>query len=161
MKKLGLVATLAMFAGVANAEIAVVDTQYVFENAEITKKVNEEILEMTKKVKDEIRKEETLLAKQQEELIAKKSVLSKDVYSQKETELKQNIMEFRKKLKQTQKELNVENKKKKQEIAEKISLAVDSIAKANGYDAVISKTFLMYNKDSIEITDKVLAEVNK
>lgn len=161
MKKLGLVAVLAMFAGAANAEIAVVDTQYVFENANITKQVNEEILEITKKVKDEIRAEETELAKSQEDLISKKTVLSKDVYSQKESELKQSIIAFRKKIKQTQKELNIQNKKKKQEIAEKISQAVDLIAKEKNYDAVISKTFLMYNKESVEITSQVLEEVNK
>jgi outer membrane protein len=160
MKKLGLIAVLAVFANIANAQIAVVDTQYVFENANITKQVNDELMALTKEIKDGIKKDEDALAKKQEALMAKKSVLSQDVYSKQETELKQEIMEFRKRLKQSQKDLNIKNKQKKQEIAEKISKAVDDIAKKNNYDAVISKTFLMYNKETLEITEKVLAEVN-
>lgn len=160
MKKLTIVAAIVAFASVANAQIAVVDTQYVFENANITKQVNEEILEVTKTAKDKIKAEERKLASEKDALLAQKSVLSKDVYAQREEELKKKVFEFRRNLKETQKELNITNKQKKQEIAEKISQAVDKIAKENNYDAVISKTFLMYNKESIEITEKVLTEVN-
>jgi len=161
MKKLMLVAASFVLAANVNAQVAVVDTQYVFENAKITKQVNEQILELTKQAKEKIKKQENSLATKQDELKAQKAVLSTDVYSQKEETLKQEIIAFRKNFKEIQKELNIKNKEKKQEIAEKISQAVDTIAKKKGYEAVISKTFIMYNKESIEITDQVLKELNK
>jgi len=156
-----LVAASFVLAANVNAQVAVVDTQYVFENAKITKQVNEQILELTKQAKEKIKKQENSLATKQDELKAQKAVLSTDVYSQKEETLKQEIIAFRKNFKEIQKELNIKNKEKKQEIAEKISQAVDTIAKKKGYEAVISKTFIMYNKESIEITDQVLKELNK
>ncbi|HAG52357.1 MAG TPA: hypothetical protein DCL21_01050 [Alphaproteobacteria bacterium] len=161
MKKLMLVAASFILAANVNAQVAVVDTQYVFENAKITKKVNEQILELTKQAKEKIKSEESSLSKKQEKLKSQKAVLSSDVYAQKEEALKQAIIAFRKSFKEIQKDLNLKNKEKKQEIAEKISQAVDTIAKEKGYDAVISKTFIMYNKESIEITDQVLKELNK
>lgn len=161
MKLFSILAAFVAFAGVANAQIAVVDTQYVFENANITKQVNEEILELTKKEKDKIKAEEMALAAEKDDLLAKKSVLTAEVYEQRESDLKDKIFEFRKTLKDAQKELNLKNKEKKQEIAEKIATAVEKIAKENDYDVVISKTFLMYNKEAIEITEKVLEELNK
>lgn len=161
MKKTILTSVFAICASVASAQIAIVDTQYVFENSNMTKQVKDEILKITKATKEKIQKQEDSLAKKQEELQAKKSIMNKDLYSQKEEELRQDIIAFRKALKQTQKDLNNQNKEKKQKIAEKIAQAVEKIAKEKKFEAVIAKTFVMYNVDSIEITKEVLEEVNK
>lgn len=161
MKKTILTSVFAICASVASAQIAIVDTQYVFENSNMTKQVKDEILKITKATKEKIQKQEDSLAKKQEELQVKKSIMNKDLYSQKEEELRQDIIAFRKALKQTQKDLNNQNKEKKQKIAEKIAQAVEKIAKEKKIEAVIAKTFVMYNVDSIEITKEVLEEVNK
>ena len=161
MKKTLLTSLFTVISSAAFAQIAIVDTQYVFENADMTKAIKEEIINLTKEEKTKIEAQEAALAKKQEELIAKKSVMNKDTFAQKQEELKQDIVKFRRALKESQKKLNIQNKEKKQQIAEKISQAVEKIAQEKNYEMVIAKTFVMYNKEAVEITQQVLEEVNK
>jgi|TARA_Y100001960_G_C14732359_1_gene858301 Skp family chaperone for outer membrane proteins len=161
MKKTLLTSLFTLISSAAFAQIAIVDTQYVFENADMTKSSKEEIIEITKSEKAKLKAKEEVLAKKQEELIAKKSVMNKDTFAQKQEELKKDIISFKKSVKISGEKLRNLNNEKKQQIAEKISQAVEKISKEKKYEMVIAKTFVMYNTDAVEITSQVLEEVNK
>ena len=151
-----VVAALFFSVNVASAKIAVVDSQYIFENSKLTKEANAKIKQLTKEAQEKVQKEEDSLTKKQEALIAKKSVLSSDIYSKKEKELRTEIIEFRKNVKKLQNELSIKNKIEMQEIAKKISIVVNKLAKEKEYEVVVSKGILMYSDDKVEITKKVL-----
>ncbi|MCP4356127.1 MAG: OmpH family outer membrane protein [Proteobacteria bacterium] len=151
-----IVAALFISSGSAFAQIAVVDSQYIFENSKLTKQANAKIKKLTKEAQEKVKTEEDALTKKQGELMAKKSVLSTDAYSKKEKELRKEILDFRKHVKKLQNELSIKNKLEMQDIAKKISVVVNKLAKEKGYEVVVSKGILMYSNDKAEITKQVL-----
>lgn len=140
----------------AFAQIAVVDSQAIFEQSKLTKEVNEKMKKLIAEAKTKMEKKESKLRKKQEELFAKRGVLSSDVYSNKEAELKREVLAFKEELRGTENELSIKNKQELQLVMTKISKIVDDLAKKEGYELVVSKSILMYSKKQIEITDKVL-----
>lgn len=153
---------LAVIASVnAFAKIAVVNSQYILENSEVTKSMNIEIKDATKKAQEELTAKEEELMKKQEELVNKRAILKAEEYKKQEIELQKEVIAFRKEVKKIQQTLGIQNKQAMQEIAGKISEIVERIAKKEGYEIVMSKGLLMYSSDKIDITKQVIEELNK
>ena len=164
--KLGWALALALawvgIAGVGAAwasKIALVDTAKVVKEYQKTKDAQTRLEKEFEDKKTELKKMNDKLEKQQQELTAKKGVVSQKQYDSLKAKFDDDSDNFREKYKEIQ---NVFMKKQRdlmESIVNDIKEIVAQIAKAEKYDAVFDKEVLLYGGE--DITYKVLDQLNK
>jgi Skp family chaperone for outer membrane proteins len=164
--KAGWVAALAIaglgFFGVQAswaAKIALVDTAKVVKEYQKTKDAQTRLEKEMEDKKSEIKKMSDKLEKQQEELTAKKGIVSQKQYDSMKSKFDDDQDAFREKYKEMQNTLMKKQRDLMENIVNDVKEIVGQIAKAEKYDAVFDKEVLLYGGE--DITYKVLDQLNK
>ncbi len=147
--------------GAEAADIAVIDTQKIIAESKTSARAKGYLQKKMDAAQQRINKLESPLAQQQEELKSKKSVLSAEKFEEEEDKFKRAVREYRVEAQSIQEELDRENMTMRREIAQEVLKIAEQVAKDKGLDAVIAKNFLVYSKDSIDITNEVLKKVDE
>jgi outer membrane protein len=175
MKKL-LVAILAMMvflpaAATAETKIGYVDTQQVFDVAKLGKKykgILQEYFSARKKIldadADEIRRLE-------EEYRKQASVMKENARKEKEEGISRKIADFQKKQGEFNEEVGKKNDELSKEFDQMLMVVLKDIAKKGKFTLVLNKLItlgpraevpvILYAEEGIEVTDKVVAEMDK
>lgn len=156
---LGVVASMFLFSGAALAadKFAYVDLSRTFAEYGKTKDYDKVLGE----------KESVYTAERKKRVDDVKQIQSKfNLLSEKEKELKKGEMEGKLKSlqdfdRQKQTDLRKEQDEKMKEILKDIEEAVKKVAETDGYTLVFNDRVLVYQTKSLDVTDKVIAIVNK
>lgn len=150
-------------------KLAYIDTLKVFDQSKIGKKSKSVLDEFVKSRQKIIDLEETELKELEETLTKQASVLSADAKKAKQEDMQRKLLAYQKRAN----ELNREIQDKKTEVLndfhDQLQTVVQRVAEREGYSLVFDKgsggapevSSLLYAKDSLSITDKVLAELDK
>lgn len=166
MKKIFIAAlfTAAMMAtsmaNAADATIGVVDTQKVLSEANAAKSARDYLQKQTEGAQKKINDMEAKLVKQQEDLKAKRGVLSPEKFSEEEEKLKKAVREFRAEAQSIQANLDKENNNRRGKLTDAIRNEIAAIAKEKGLSVVIAENLLLYNGGAVDVTADVLKRVN-
>jgi outer membrane protein len=176
MKKLVLAAVamimIALPAMAAGGKIAYVDTQTVFDKTKLGKKYQNtirEYFESRKKIvdmdKDEIQKMQEDYAKQRQA-----KLLNEKAQKEKEEAIGRKMNDLEKKMN----EFNAEIGKKREELFsdfnQKMMVIIKDLAKKEKASLVLSKSFsmqtietpiVMYADDDLDLTERIIAEIDK
>ncbi|MGC1455264.1 MAG: OmpH family outer membrane protein [Nitrospirota bacterium] len=165
-----LIATAAMAAG---GKVAFVDSQAVFDKTKLGKKyqgVVREYYESRKKILDldseEIQKLQDDYTKQKQA-----KLLNDKAQKEKEETLSRKISEFQKKRDDFSGEIGKKNEELSNEFNQQLILVLKDIAKREKFSLVLNKTInilskaevpaVLYADDDLDLTDKVVAEMDK
>jgi outer membrane protein len=164
-----LLATTALAAG--GREIAYVDTQTVFDKAKLGKKyqgVVREYYESRKKILDQDADE---IQKMQEDFKKQAKVLSEKAQKEKEETLNRKISEFQKRREDFSSEIGKKNEELSNDFNQQLIVVLKDIAKRGKYSLVLNKTInilskaevpsVLYAEEDLDLTDKVIAEMDK
>jgi len=165
MKKLFTAAAFALamtLTTVAHAEttVAVVDTQKVLTEANAAKSARDYLQKETEKAQKKINDMEAKLVKQQEDLKAKRGVLSAEKFAEEEEKLKKAVRDFRTEAQSIQANLDKENNNRRNKITDAIRNEIAAIAKEKSLTLVIAENLLLYNGGAEDLTAEVLKRVN-
>jgi outer membrane protein len=150
-------------------KLAYIDTQKVFDQSKVGKKAKGQLEEFVKIRQKTIDLEESEIKELEDSLVKQESVLSPDAKKAKQEDLQRKLMAYQKKAT----DLNREIQDKKAEVLNDFHLqlqgVVKKVAEREGYTMVFDKggggpvdlAAVLYAKDSLSITDKVLAELDK
>ena len=154
-------------AGAAEFKVGVVDPQSVLEKSKGGKKALDGL-------KDYVSARQKLLSKDEEDLRNYEKQLKEQAPKWSEAEKKDKELQFRTKIQDFQKrvqEMNQEVQKKQKELVEeymkKISAATQSVAEKGGIALVVDKgseqtvKIVIYNKDTIDLTEQVIKEFDR
>ena len=156
------VAALA-FALPAHAEmkIAVVDTQRAVMETEDGLRAQATLKKHFDKRQRELDDKQTSLQKEREDLEKQKDVLSKqalqtrvDKWQKDMSELQAVFVEYNKELQKKQGEMT-------QPIFQKTMGIIRRLATQSGYDLVVDKQAVPYNRSDLDLTDRVITEYNQ
>jgi outer membrane protein len=162
----GSVAALAFAGSLATAahadvKIAVVDTQRAVMETEDGLRAQAALKKHFDKRQRELDDKQNALQKEREDIEKQKDVLSKQALQarvekwQKEmAELQTVFVDYNKELQKKQGELT-------QPIFQKAMGIIRRIATQNGYDMVIDKQAVPYNRSDLDLTDRVITEYNQ
>ncbi|NTV53198.1 MAG: OmpH family outer membrane protein [Candidatus Firestonebacteria bacterium] len=164
--KLGWAVALAMVwvgvAGVGAAwagKIGLVDTAKVVKEYQKTKDAQTRLEKEFEDKKSELKKLNDKLEKQQQELTAKKGIVSQKQYDGLKSKFDDDQENFREKYKEIQGTFMKKQRDLMESIVNDIKEIVAQIAKSEKYDAVFDKEVLLYGGE--DITYKVLDQLNK
>ncbi len=143
-----------------NKSVLVIDGSKIVSKSSAYKNLSQQIDNKRNEYKDIIHKQERILAKAQQELEAQKNAISAEAFATKSKELEKNMSNLQQDTMMKQAILNLAAKNAEQEIINKVSSAVEKEAKARGYAIVIDKGATLYASSEMDITDKIITELN-
>ena len=117
-------------------------------------KTNDSNIKKFKKIEEEIRKEE-------QDLIAKKNILSDDEFSKGLTSLRKKIEEYRETRQKAIDEITKKRINASADFAQKIKPILGNYAKEKNIDMVVQKKNIIMGKSELDITDDILKIVDK
>ena len=145
----------------ADTKIGVVDMRRVFREADIAQKLAKDFYKDVQAKRKEFQAKEAELKNREKALKKKVKMLSK---SEREKQL-QKLKEETKQLKHMRLNIEDELRTKRQEIRTEIMKRVRKIismyARKHNYAVIIPKGLLLYSRDVVDITDKIIKELNK
>jgi len=144
-----------------NFPAAVIDMKVVLSKSSAFTTLQKEIQNLEKNYKEEIQIEENLLKKEQEKLVAQKSVLSAEEYKEKEDTFKQKVNKIQGKVEKIRRELESTMAKGMQIIQQEAVKHMREIAKKEGYLLVFDANTTVISADRINISNIVVDKLNK
>ena len=144
-----------------NFPAAVIDMKVVLSKSSAFTTLQKEIQNLEKNYKEEIQDEESLLKKEQEKLVAQKSVLSSEEFKEKEDAFKQKVNKIQGKVEKIRRELESTMAKGMQIIQQEAVKHMKEIAKKEGYLLVFDANTTVISADRINISNIVVDKLNK
>lgn len=175
MKKL-LIAVLALMlflpaVAAADTKIGYVDTQQVFDLAKLGKKykgILQEYFNARKKILDADAEE---IRRLEDEYRKQASVMKENARKEKEESISRKIADFQKKQGEFNEEVGKKNDELSKEFDQMLMGVLKDIAKKGKFTLVLNKSItlgpraevpvILYAEDGIDITDKVIADMDK
>ncbi|HXC62390.1 MAG TPA: OmpH family outer membrane protein [Nitrospiria bacterium] len=155
----------AVFAHAESLKIGTIDAQKVLENTKAGKKAKATMEEFVKSRQKIIDLEEQDIKNLEDELAKQGPVLSADAKKDKQETFQRKMLDYQKKVSELNKE--VQNKKKEvlEDFNKTLEGVVKSIAEKEGYTVILDRNseggVILYAKESVDLTDKVVQEFNK
>ena len=144
-----------------NFPAAVIDMKVVLSKSSAFSTLQKEIQNLEKSYKEEIQNEEGVLKKEQEKLVAQKSVLSNEEFQEKEDAFKQKVNKVQGKVEKIRRELESAMAKGMQIIQKEAVKHMKEIAKKEGYLLVFDANTTVISADRINISNIVVDRLNK
>ena len=144
-----------------NFPAAVIDMKVVLSKSSAFTTLQKEIQKLETSYKEEIQNEENLLKKEQEKLVAQKSVLSAEEFKEKEDKFKQKVNKIQGKVEKIRRELESTMAKGMQVIQQEAVKHMKEIAKKEGYLLVFDANTTVISADRINISNIVVEKLNK
>jgi outer membrane protein len=142
------------------AKIGVANLQRVLETSDPGKSAQEQIKQQKDKMEQELKQKGGEIEELRKQLERDSMVMSKEKREEKEREARIKLNDFKSLQKRYRTQLqNLENKLVN-ELLKNVSNLVEEIGKKEGYLLIINNTGVMYSPGSIDITDRLIKELN-
>jgi outer membrane protein len=144
-------------------KIGLIDMQKAIQNSEEGKKAKSELETAFNKKKKELQGEESNLKKLQEDFQKQQAALSETAKKKKQDDLQAKFMKYQELLQKSQTEIQKKEQEMSEPIIKKIRVAVGDVAKKRNYSMVLEKNenVVIYSSDKDDVTDDVIAQINK
>ena len=145
----------------SKAEIAYIDINYILKVSEVGKFLNVHIEKKKFEHEEKFKKLENELVKKEKSLIAKQNILEKEEFENQIKILTKQVKEYRK-----EKQKNIDNLNKfkidnTKEILKVLNPIITEFVDTNSISIVIPKKIIIVGKKNLDITDKILKLINE
>jgi outer membrane protein len=148
-------------AATTGMNIAVVDTQKIFEKATALQKIKEQLDKKAEEFKKESAKKEDYFKKKFEDLEKQKATLAKDAYDKKSEEIGKEFGDAQKKVQDNRQVIDKAYTDAMQQVNDSFTAIISEEATKKGYKVVLPKLQTLFSDTGIEITDSMIEALNK
>ena len=142
------------------AKIGVANLQKVLETSNPGKAAQEEIKKQKDLMEQELKQKGSEIEELRKQLERESMVMSKEKREEKEREIRIKLNDFKSLQKSYRTELQGLEQKLVNALLKEVSTLVEEIGKKEGYLLIINNTGVMYSPGSIDLTDKLIKELN-
>jgi len=161
MKRFLIVAILFMAFPAFALNVACVDMKKVWENSKEIKAEKANLEKMLKKTQDDLKKKEAELKALQEKAAKEAPTMTDEAKQAMQEDFQRKYLEFQELYQSSQKMLQEKDYTAQTSFIEKVRKIAAEIAKKKGYDIVLAKDNVLYMDDKYDITQEVIAIINK
>jgi outer membrane protein len=140
---------------------AILDHDYVMEKADAARQAHQEIDARRAAFQADLEKEEQKLRIMEANLVESQQTLSEEEYAQKRQEWEAIVAETHKTVSDRRIQLENLHNHAREVIVEAILKIVAEVSRERGYDVVLPRSMVFYAEESYDITDEILARLNK
>ena len=145
----------------AQDKLVFIDVNYIFNNSNAGKKVNDNIKNLSKKINSDLKKFQKKINNEKDNIFKQKNVLS-------EEEFKKKIADLDNKVKNYNLELNKENnqlidfkKKARIKFSDQLRQILQNFAKENSINMILTKENILIGRTDLDVTSDILDLYNK
>jgi outer membrane protein len=142
------------------AKIGIVDVQRILETSTPGKNAQAQIKAVKEKMEQDLKMIGSEIDELRKRLEREAMVMSKEMRDEKEREARIKLNDFKTKQKRYRTELQSLEKELLAKLQDDIMKLVADIGKKEGYLLIINKFGVMYSPNSIDITDKLIQQLN-
>ncbi|UCD77455.1 MAG: OmpH family outer membrane protein [Desulfobacterales bacterium] len=142
------------------AKIGILDLQKILETSDAGKSIQNELKSQKDKMESDLKQKGAEIENISKRLEREAMVMSKDMREEKEREQRIKINDFKSLQKRYRSELQNLEVRLMNELQDDLKKLVDAIGKKEGYLMIINKIGVLYAPSSIDITDKVIQQLN-
>jgi outer membrane protein len=143
------------------AKIGVINLQRVLETSNPGKSAQAEIKKQKDKMETDLKQKGAEIEEIRQRLEREAMVMSKDAREEKEREARIKLNDFKTLQKRYRTELQNLEKKLISQLQDEVTTLVNAIGKNEGYLLIISNIGILYAPNSIDITDKLIQQLNE
>jgi outer membrane protein len=142
------------------AKIGIIDLQKILETSDAGKSIQNDLKTQKDKMESDLKQKGAEIENIGKRLERESMVMSKDMREEKEREQRIKINDFKTLQKKYRSELQKLEVELMGGLQEDLKNLIDSIGKKDGYLMIINKLGVLYAPSSIDITDKVIQQLN-
>ena len=142
------------------AKIGVIDLQKLLETSNAGKSIQAELKKQKQKMETDLKKKGTEIEKISKRLERESMVMSKEMRDEKQREQRIKINDFKTLQKKYRTDLQKLEAQLMGELQGDLKELVDSIGKKEGYLLIVNKHIVLYSPGSIDITNKLIKQLN-
>jgi outer membrane protein len=142
------------------AKIGIIDLQKILETSNAGKSIQNELKIQKDKMESDLKQKGAEIENISKRLEREAMVMSKDMREEKEREQRIKINDFKSLQKRYRSELQSLEVQLMNELQDDLKNLVEAIGKKEGYLMIINKLGVLYAPSSIDLTDKVIQQLN-
>ena len=145
----------------ANAQVAVVDVQKIMSVSKAAKSIQQQLEKKREEFQKEFSEHERDLRQTEQSLTEARATLSAEDFNEKRQEFENDLLETRKLVQKRRRALEKAAAEALAELRNGIVKIVAEIAEKDDYDLILNRQNIILVEKSIDITDRVLANLDK
>ncbi|UCG09245.1 MAG: OmpH family outer membrane protein [Desulfobacterales bacterium] len=143
------------------AKIGVIDLQRVLETSNPGKAAQARIRNQKEKMEQDLKQKGSEIEQLRQRLERESMVMSKEMREEKEREARIKLNDFKTLQQKYRAELQAVEKKEVNQLQDEVLSIIQEIGKKEGYLLVVSKIGVLYSPTTIDITDKLIQQLNQ
>ena len=145
----------------ANEKIVFININYIFENSNAGKKINNQIRERTEKIEIEIKKYKSEIENEQKKILSQKNVLAVDEYNKKIIIIDDKIKQMNSEILKKKEDLGFFKNKIETNFSKKLNKIIQEYSIKNSIDIIFKREQLLMAKRELDITEDILKLFNQ
>ena len=146
---------------IANEKIAIIDLNLIMNNSVAGTSINNFINDLSKEKNKDFKLIENEIKRDENELISKKNIIDKSIYSKKVNEIKIRIKDYKLERQKFNKNLNEKKMKYNNLLLKKINPIISNYVEKNSITMVLPKKMIIIGKKDLDITKQILEALDK
>ena len=156
-----LLATMVASISYADTKIATVNPATIFDNTNVGSVSVKKLENDLKPQALELKQQREAIIKQMQDLQKSASTMTKSVLQQKQLKIQKEQQEFTLKAQNFQKQEEIKKQKLSAQFQNSFNNAVDSVAKKDGYNLVLTSQAVAYSQGIDDISNQVIQKMNQ
>ena len=145
----------------SSENIAFIDMDYIIKNSEIGKKTLNSINSLNIKNINELKKKEKILKDLENDLLAKKNILSKENFDKEVKLLRQKANKFKSDQSKMVEDFNNYKKIELDSVLDKITPIMNAYMEQKSVKILLDSKNILIGRNDLNLTNEVLKEINK
>ena len=145
----------------AEQKIVYLDMKYILNNSSAGKGAQDFLKKSFNENQKKFVDQEEELKKEENDLLAKKSILTKEEYQKNADSLRKKVIDYKSARKLSLEKIGTDRLKARQKLLEKINPILDTYIKENNISVVIDKKSVLGGQTDHDITNIIIEKLNK
>ena len=145
----------------AEQKIAYLDMKFILNNSKAGKGAQEYLKKSFKENQKRLSNEETKLKKAESDLLAKKSLLTKEEYQTKSSELRKTVMKYQSDRRSSLEKIAKLRAEARAKLIKELDPILDNYIKENSISLIVDKKNIVKGRNDLDITNLIVEKLNK
>ncbi len=157
-----LLAAFSMFSLSANAgDVGIIDVDQIMKESAVMRDIQSKIEKKQDEYQKQVQKKQEELESEQKRIEGKRSLLSKEAFDKETEAFEKKLDDLKTFVDKRQNSLKKASIDAMSKVNDKVKDIIADIAKEKSLDVIIPASQTLYYKDGLEVTEEVLARLNK
>ena len=145
----------------ADQKVAYLDMKFVLNNSKAGKGAQDFLLKSYKDNQKIFLDEENSLKKEESDLIAQKTILTKEEYQKKTDNLRKKVIDYQSQRRTSLEKITTQRAEARQKLLEKLDPILKTYIKENDISLIIDKKNVLMGNTNLDITTIIVEKLNK